>query len=339
MTSNIGSTFKKLRTIGVLLTFGTALIVTQAKGEDLLDPTLDASGIMSLRSDIRIDGEFVTIGDLFHMSGEKSALNVVRAPSPGARLAIPAGALARFAARQGLSWENGMRLRQVMVTRNSTRIELDDIKDALELAFEDMGLEQTVDLRLNNRNLVIHQPAGTAPDLSVETLNHDAVSGRFVAEIRTPSDNGETLLTSLSGQTIEVQTIPILAHPVPRGEIITAADLKSHRMPISRMGANVVTDIDDVIGMQTKRALRPGQPLRTADLKAPTLIKKGAMVTMTFAADGLKLTNIGRAMETGGAGDIINVLNPRSRQTVMARITGSNRVSVALTTMQIASNE
>ena len=339
MTSNIGNTFRKLATVGFLVSFGTALIVTQARSQELLQVEAGDHGVMSLKSDIRIDAEFVTLADLFHLTGPKSAINVIRAPKPGAKVAIPAGALARFVGRQGLQWDNAMRLRQVIVTRNSTEARLEEIRDILELAFDDMGLDHAVDLKFHNRNLSIHMPAGVTPELTVEALTHNPDTGHFLAKIRTPADNGETLLTTVSGQTVEVQTIPILARPVPRGEIITAADLKSERMPLNRMGANVATQIENVIGKEAKRALRPGQPLRITDLKVPTLIKKGAMVTMTFETEGIKLANIGRALETGGAGDIINVINPRSHKTVMARITGSNRVTVALANIQIASTQ
>lgn len=337
MTSNIGNTFRKLATVGFLVSFGTALIVTQARSQNLLQVEPGDYGVMSVKSDIRVDAEFVTLADLFHLTGPKSTINVIRAPKPGAKVAIPAGALARFVGRQGLQWSNAMRLRQVLVTRNSTEVRIEEIRDILELAFDDMGLDHAVDLNFHNRNLSIHMPVGVTPELTVEALTHNADTGHFLAEIRTPADNGETLLTRVSGQTIKVQTIPILTHSIPRGEIITSADVKSKRMPLNRMGANVVTKLESIIGMETKRALRPDQPLRVTDLKVPTLIKKGAMVTMTFETEGIKLANIGRALETGGAGDIINVINPRSHKTVMARITGNNRVSVALSSIQIAS--
>lgn len=339
MTSHLRSKYRKLATVSLLLAFGSAFMATQARSEDLLETTQEEDSLMSLRSDILIDTEFVTLGDLFHLTGSKSEINVVRAPKPGAKLSIPSSALARFVFRQGLQWDNSMQLRQVYVTRGSTEIREDDIRDVLELAFDDMGIEGSMDIKFHDRNLTIHQPTGLAPDLTVEALSHDPASGRFVAEIRTPLDNDETLLTTVTGQTIDVQVIPVLAHSVSRGDIITAADLKTERVPLKRIGSNIVAQMDDVIGMQTKRALRPGDPLRSTDLKTPTMIEKGALITMTFAVPGIKLTNVGRALEAGGAGDIINVINPRSRQTVMARIVSQNQVSVELTSIQIASTQ
>lgn len=117
---------------------------------------------MSLRSDILVETEFVTLGDLFHLTGPKSEINVVRAPKPGAKLSIPSAALARFVYRQGLQWDNSMQLRQVHVTRGSTEIREDDIRDVLELAFDDMGIEGSINIKFHERNLTIHQPTGLA---------------------------------------------------------------------------------------------------------------------------------------------------------------------------------
>lgn len=337
MTSHLRFKYRKLATISLLLAFGSAFIATQARTEDLLETSTNEEGLMSLRSDILVNAEFVTLGDLFHLTGSKSEINVVRAPKPGSRLSIPSPALARFVYRKGLQWDNAMQLRQVYVTRSSAEIHEDDIRGVLELAFDDMGIEGPMDIKFHERDLTIHQPTGTTPDLTIESLSHDPVSGRFVAKVRTPLDNNETLLTTVSGQTIEVQIIPVLARSISRGDIITASDLKTERVPLKRIGTNIIAQMDDVVGMQTKRALRPGDPLRSTDLKAPTMIEKGALISMTFAVPGIKLTNVGRALEAGGAGDIINVINPRSRQTVMARIVSQNQVSVELTSIQIAS--
>ncbi len=337
MTTHLRSTVRKLSTLSLLIAFGTVVIVTSARSDDLQIASLEEMNTMSLRNNIRVDGNIITLRDLFHFSGSKGDVNVVRSPRPGAQIAIPAAALARFVRRQGLMWENTMQFRRIMVTRNSTLIRQDEIRDALDLAFDDMGLEGARDISFFDRNLSIHLPVGVVRDLTIETLNHDSASGRFVAEIRTPLDDGETALTSVAGQITEVQLIPILSRPVPRGAVLTEADIKIERVAVKRMGANVVTRMEGAVGMQTKRALRPGQPLRSTDLAPPTMIEKGTLVTMVFAIPGVKLTNVGRALESGSIGDIIDVINPRSRRTVMARVVSRNQVSVDIISTQIAS--
>lgn len=337
MTSHIRMRFKKLTTISLLLAFGSAYITTQAKSEDLLDTSGLESNVISLRSDIRVDSQFVTLGDLFYVDGKKGAINVVRAPLPGDKITIPAGPLARFTSRQGLRWENAMQLPRVRVTRSSTKVREGEIRDVLELAFDDMDFDAPIDIKFQTQNIIIHLPTKTTPELTVETLTHDPATGRFVAQISTPLDNDESRMTTIVGQTIEVQVIPVLARSVPRGGILTAQDIKTERIPVQRIGANIVAQMKDVVGMQTKRALRPGQPLRSTDLMKPRVIEKGALITMTFRAPGIKLTNVGRALEAGSSGEIINVINPRSKQTVMARVVSQNQVSVTMEAMQFAS--
>jgi flagella basal body P-ring formation protein FlgA len=65
-----------------------------------------------------------------------------------------------------------------------------------------------------------------------------------------------------------------------------------------------------------------------ADVKHPTLVAKGATVTMVFEAPGLSLSASGRALAEGGEGDSITVLNTVSYRQVQATIIGPGTVRV-----------
>lgn len=51
---------------------------------------------------------------------------------------------------------------------------------------------------------------------------------------------------------------------------------------------------------------------------------------MTFEMPGLRLTNVGKALQDGSQGDVINIMNQKSKQTVMAKVISHNQVSVKL---------
>jgi flagellar basal body P-ring formation protein FlgA len=323
--------------LGTLATLGTLYTLSPAYGQDDLLAAGELSRYVTVKNDARADGLYITLGDIFHVSQDKANIKVTPSPAPGNRIAISATSLAQFVSRQGLYWENAMRLRQIMVTRNSVTITENEVNRAIKFAFVDRGYNDEMDIQFYNRKLAFHIPVDTAPQLDVETLTYDPATHRFEAEVRTPTDNGQSQLVKISGTTIPVQIIPVLQHPVSRGDILTADDFKTRRIPTRRIGANVVANLDEVLGMQTRRSLRIGEPVRTTDLKTPTLIEKGALVTMVFEAPGMKITNVGRALESGGSGDFINVINPKSKQTVMAQIVRKNRVSVSIGDIQLAS--
>ena len=60
----------------------------------------------------------------------------------------------------------------------------------------------------------------------------------------------------------------------------------------------------------------------------PTLVKRDARVTMMADSPGLSLSAEGRALENGGAGEHIRVVNPSSRAVLDAVVIGEGRVRI-----------
>jgi flagella basal body P-ring formation protein FlgA len=87
-----------------------------------------------------------------------------------------------------------------------------------------------------------------------------------------------------------------------------------------------------VIGLSTRRALRAGTVLRPADLVKLDVVNRNEAVTISYDVPGISLTLRGKAIEAGGVGDVINVLNIQSNRTVQATITGPGRVTIAAVT-------
>jgi flagella basal body P-ring formation protein FlgA len=129
------------------------------------------------------------------------------------------------------------------------------------------------------------------------------------------------------------------AHDIARGAVISGDDVATKMIATLRMNEQFVHSLDDIVGKEAKRALRAGEPLRLSDLKHPTLVAKGATVTMVFDAPGVSLTAIGRALAEGGEGDSIAVLNPTSYRQVVAVITGPGTVRVGTPVSLAKTNE
>jgi flagella basal body P-ring formation protein FlgA len=129
------------------------------------------------------------------------------------------------------------------------------------------------------------------------------------------------------------------AHDIARGAVITESDVATKAIATLRMNDQLVHNLDDIVGKEAKRALRAGEPLRLSDLKHPTLVAKGATVTMVFDAPGMSLTAIGRALAEGGEGDSIAVLNPTSYRQVVAVVTGPGTVRVGAAGASPKTNE
>jgi flagella basal body P-ring formation protein FlgA len=110
-------------------------------------------------------------------------------------------------------------------------------------------------------------------------------------------------------------------------------------MPATRATpADAITELDALVGMSARRALAADRPLRPADVMVTPLVKRGEPVTLLFQSGSVRITLRGRALEDGGAGETIRVLNSDSERTVEAIVEGPGlaRVLVPATSATVA---
>ena len=134
--------------------------------------------------------------------------------------------------------------------------------------------------------------------------------------------------------------IVVPSHSIPRGTTISDSDLSYQTVDPSSVQAGIVTSMNDLDGMETRRVLRAGEPVRPDDVRRPILVTKGSMVTMNFVAPGITLTATGKAMSEGGMGETVTVLNPISYRQITCTVTGAGTVragDVSTTITQLAS--
>ena len=120
--------------------------------------------------------------------------------------------------------------------------------------------------------------------------------------------------------------IVVPAHDIARGTTITQADL-AYKTTGESLQSGIVTSVNDLIGMQTRRVLHAGESVRIDDVRHPILVAKGSTVTMIYEAPGITLTAAGRAMTEGGLGETVTVQNPTSFRQISAVVTGPGQVS------------
>jgi flagella basal body P-ring formation protein FlgA len=128
--------------------------------------------------------------------------------------------------------------------------------------------------------------------------------------------------------TVETATVPVLKRPVAVGEVIDARDISMVDMRLDRIGRTVVLSRESLVGLAARRMLNPGQPIQAGDVQRPVLVPKGGAVMMLVEAPGMFLSATGKALDNGGEGDLIQVMNVQTNRMVQALVTGPNQVKV-----------
>ncbi|MEX0645904.1 MAG: flagellar basal body P-ring formation chaperone FlgA, partial [Parvularculaceae bacterium] len=198
-----------------------------------------------------------------------------------------------------------------------------DILPAIEEALMAKGLAADAEISLANPDAVITVPADAAPVF--ENVSFNRASGRFLIRARGLAGAPSVAIVGLAKT---LARLPVLVAPLARGETVADDNIDWVETTVARP-ADFIMETEDLVGMEARRALQPGEPLRPIDVVAPVLVKRGSLVTMTYSASGLTLTHAGVAQEAGAKGDLIDVKNVKSEHLVKAVIAGENLVSVA----------
>ncbi|WP_321503990.1 flagellar basal body P-ring formation chaperone FlgA [Breoghania sp.] len=122
--------------------------------------------------------------------------------------------------------------------------------------------------------------------------------------------------------------------PVPRqtihpGDAITPALLIERSFPrTTAQRFAIVMSREDLVGMEAKRTLLPGQPIPLTAVAAPRLVRRGEPARLIFRERGLFIVAQVEAMQNGAAGDVVKVRNLDSGLTVVGTVQADGSVLV-----------
>ncbi|RFC64083.1 flagella basal body P-ring formation protein FlgA [Fulvimarina endophytica] len=89
-----------------------------------------------------------------------------------------------------------------------------------------------------------------------------------------------------------------------------------------------VADESELHGLVARRTLLAGKAIRRSDLVLPDAVKAGANVTLVYRTDGLVITGLGLALQSGQEGETIRVRNADSGITVSGRIAPDGSIAI-----------
>jgi flagella basal body P-ring formation protein FlgA len=115
---------------------------------------------------------------------------------------------------------------------------------------------------------------------------------------------------------------------LPRDTEINADDVKLVRKWFNQNPANIVTQMEDVIGKHPYSDIRQNMEIKRNMLKTVKTIKRGKMVKMVLESGPLMIVTFGLSEEDGSRGDFIKVKNISSNKIVYAKVIDDSSVRV-----------
>jgi flagella basal body P-ring formation protein FlgA len=222
-------------------------------------------------------------------------------------------------------------LKEISVTRLARALQGKDIELQVARALErrnGLGEAANLTLTFDRDPGDVRLDTAFSGALQPAIVRYDNRNGRFDVTLEIANDNGAAAAKlRFSGTAIETVEAAVLTRNVERNEILKLSDFSVERRPKAEIGTDAAAR-ERAVGMQTRRQLRAGQAVKTADLVKPDLVQRDQSVTLTYEAPGLYLTMRGKALDNGAEGDVVTVMNLQSKRTLSGTVTGRGQVSI-----------
>jgi len=136
-------------------------------------------------------------------------------------------------------------------------------------------------------------------------------------------------LVKLKAELSIQKQVAVAARAIRGGETLQAEDFIWEWREAKLLSPSAVVG-QAPVGTISKSAVRSGDVLDQNRFSAPSVVKKGEMVSIKVAGNGITISGKGLAQESGKIGQTIRVLNLDSKKEIFGVITGQERVEVRL---------
>ncbi|WP_417309566.1 flagellar basal body P-ring formation chaperone FlgA [Devosia sp.] len=289
--------------------------------------TAPALAELSLKTDVSVVSEIVTVGDMFDDAGMLAETALFRAPLPGTTGLVSIAAVRAAAERAGFSEFAADGIERVRVTRQAKVVDETVLDGLIVSDLTQRGLlppNTEVELRFDGGAPSYNAEAVATP-AELLTLHYAPGSTRFTARFAIA---GTPQPVDVSGSITLMVAVPHLLRSVAAGEVISAQDLEMKRVPLQFAQQNGIDDVDQVVGKALMRNGRAGLMLRLADVTDPVVVTRNSAVTVLYRVGPLQLTMKGLALTAASAGQPVQVMNTASKKILHGIATAAGLVEV-----------
>jgi len=294
----------------------------------LLLGAMAAAQAASLRNVTTLHGPLVYVRDLFDDAGPNADRVLGPGPAPGDRIIVEAPQLNAIARQFNIAWRSVSSADRAVLEWPGRSLRKDEAIDAVKTALAAAGAPDNVEIDMSGFAPPI-VPADTSIGVAVSQVEYDAASGRFAAALTLTAETMNAIDTRISGRIEEMTDAPVAVTRLLPETVLRAEDVRMMRVRVSSLPADPALSIDQIVGMQLRRPIAAGQPLRLGDLTRPPLVQRGEIVQIELNAMGLRVTGQATALDAGAEGERIRVQNLNSKAYLYADVTGPGQVRVA----------
>ncbi len=218
--------------------------------------------------------------------------------------------------------------KRVLVTRRNNFITPDELENLIKSELKKKGLLKGFRWYLS----LVYPRKGIEVSSCVSRVKIDGLrlkSGRQIIGVSIIGSSGRLLKKlNVSVDLTIMQRIPVASRELERGRILGSDDVVMKYVDISRIPRGVCMRKEEIVGKRLRRGMRRGEAFISSYLEDIPLVRSGSPVYIIAESGFLRVTAIGRALESGKKGDIIRVRNISSKKIVYGEVVEKGIVKV-----------
>jgi len=199
------------------------------------------------------------------------------------------------------------------------------VLDYVKREYQPLG--KITDIEINQLDPRLNLPACEQP-LSVAPLAGQRRAGNATFGVR--CDGARPWTVYVPVRIASTTTVMTAATALARGTVLKESDLVPIQRDTATLPHGYFTRAEDLVGMELRRPLRPGEIVSQAAVTVAAVVARGQQVLLVVDDGAVTVSMKGEALEDGAPGERIQVRNLSSRRVIQGEVLDRHRVKVAL---------
>lgn len=184
------------------------------------------------------------------------------------------------------------------------------------------------ELSFTHPALPLANPASSEAHLQLLELRYDPRTERFTGAFLARLASGKERAIGFAGEARAMVEVPVPLRTIAAGERLETALLELTFLTERQLRADTLLDVKELAGLETRRRLLPGRPVRRRDVQEQQLVRRGEPVDVVYRAPGIEVTVTGRALEHGSRGSMVTATNLESGRRLTGVVTGHGQITL-----------
>jgi flagellar basal body P-ring formation protein FlgA len=124
------------------------------------------------------------------------------------------------------------------------------------------------------------------------------------------------------------KSVAISNRTIQKNEPISESDIRWETREITVFTKDAILSPKEILGQKSGRIIRANSVITAKLMAKKFLVRRGGMATLVAKINNVKATSQVKAMSNGSYGDMIRVMNTRSKKIISATVKGRNLLEV-----------